>query len=203
MNFQQFKQAGQADTPNLIAAQIADDRMDEMQQQRKIAMMGKLAQGGAGLYNEAMGDNTPIADYLGLSEPTGQFAGGAMDYALPEAGASSGVNTAALTEALRAPEMASAVGDFAMTPDLLAGLAPEATAGMNLGAALAPEAAAGLGTALAPAATAGMNAGTIGAALAPAAAEVGLGATAAGAAGTALPPLGIALALGSLFGLFG
>lgn len=195
MAFSPFKQVGQAETPNLIAAQAADDRMDEEIKQRQIAMMGKLAQGGAGLYNEAMGDKTPIADYLGFSEPTGDFAGAVGDYALPDAGATAGVNAAALDTAI-APE--------ALTEALRFGAPEAATSGFNtalMTEALAPEAAASLGTALAP--TAGMNASTIGAALAPAAAEAGALGAGATAAGSALPPLGIALALGSLFGLFG
>lgn len=218
MAFSQFKQVGQAQVPNLIAAQAADDRMDAANKAREIAMKGKLAQGGVGLYNEAMGDSTPIADYLGLSEPTGQFAMEDMNYALPEAsGITSGINGGALAEALRAPEMATAAGDFGMTADLLGGLAvPEAAGTFNLGTALAPEAAAAIPEGIAalsaplaelglaaPAATAGMNASAIGGALAPAAAEIGVGAGLTGAAGAALPPLGIAMALGSLFGLFG
>lgn len=198
MAFQSFKQVGQAQTPNLIAAQIADDRMNAENNARRTRMLGQLGKGGVGLYNELMGDRTPIADYLGLSEPTGDFAAGATNYAIPEAaGATSGINSGALASALRAPAMESGAMN-------LAGLtaAPEAAAGLEalgaFGGAL-PE----LGLTAAAAPTAGLNAATIGGALAPAAAEVGLGAGAATAAGSVLPPLGIALALGSLFGLFG
>lgn len=203
MNFQQFKQAGKRDVPNLIAAQNADDKIQQQIDAIKMQNIGSTVKGGGELYNTAMGDKSPIADYLFGTEPSGQFAMEDIGYALPEAaGVSSGMNSAALTEALRAPAL-------------------EATAnGMNLGAALAPEAAAAalpageaalaaslgeIGLAAPAAATAGLNASTLGAALAPAAAEIGVGGAAAAGAGAAMPPLGIAMLLAGLLGpqLFG
>jgi hypothetical protein len=218
MAFAKFLPAQQAEVPDFITAQAQDDKMRYLAEQAKMQNTGSTIMGAADLYNTAMGeDRTPIADYMFDTEPTGQFAMEDIGYALPEAtGATEGFNSAALTEALRAPaegagmDAMAALNTYMPTEGALMGLAP--TAGFNTGAtsvgALAPEALAasapysvmGAEALAAAAPTATMNFATTGTAAAAAAAEAAAAGTAAAPAtmGASYIPA-IAMALYSMF----
>lgn len=182
MAFASFKPVSMADVPDYITASALDDQAKA----NAYALRNKDIMGGVSLYNEAMGDNTPIADYI---SSFGQ------EEAVPEM-------IAAAT-----PETVANIAPAGMDTMLAELMNPTAQAALGAGeGVLAPVAGETIANLAAPTAAEALTASALGTealgigagAMAPAA-----GATAATAAGSVLPPLGIAMALGSLLGLFG
>ena len=74
MAFANFKAATQAESPNYLAAHVADEKRKAEQEMQAAALRSQNMIGGGMLYNQAMGDKSPIADWmsskLGGSTPT-------------------------------------------------------------------------------------------------------------------------------------
>jgi hypothetical protein len=121
-NYGAFTPATKADAPPLAAAAAQEAKI---QQQRDAAEASQLTNnmlGGTYLYNQGMGDNTPIADYLsglgGGGESAMMDAGGgemAVDPATWETGVEGTFQGAPTGEAA-----GSALPQGAITPDMMA-----------------------------------------------------------------------------------
>ena len=191
MAFANFKPVSMADQPDYMTAQA----LDEQSKANARALRNKDIMGGISLYNEGMGDSTPIGDYMseagsGISDYMGW---GGEAAAVPEMIAAPGVGTMSdlapagmdgmLAELMNpASQSLIGAGEGALAP-----IAGETVANLALPTAAESLTASALGTE-----ALGIGAG----ALAPAAGAAG----AASLAGTVLPPLGIAMLLSSLFG---
>ena len=64
IGFQQFAKSQQRSTPQLIQAEIARAKMANEAEQAKNAQRSQNLIGAGMLYNQGMGDKSPIADYL-------------------------------------------------------------------------------------------------------------------------------------------
>ena len=188
--FTPFKKATGADTPNFINAAYFQAKLAQEQEDRERAREDQTITGGLDLYDKFTGKNTPIMDAL-----TG--GGGSV---VPEA--------ADLSGALRAASGTGAGGTLplAMNPALTGGAVADLSA-LGIPAAMNPAitgnlaGATGLG--------AGASALPVATSVIPAIegtastlAAAGAGGAAGGGAMAAMGPIGIALALASLLGLF-
>lgn len=64
MLFQPFRKATQRQTPDFSQAAAQQGQLENDAKARRDALVGSNMIGGATVYNEAMGDNTPITDWL-------------------------------------------------------------------------------------------------------------------------------------------
>lgn len=64
ITFQPFRGASQRATPDLASALAMQSGMEQDRELRERAMRSQNMLGAAALYNQAMGDKTPIADFL-------------------------------------------------------------------------------------------------------------------------------------------
>ena len=62
--FRGFAQAGKPDTPQFLAAEIQRSQAENQAKMQANALRSQNMLGTAGVYNEAMGDRTPIADFI-------------------------------------------------------------------------------------------------------------------------------------------
>lgn len=201
-----FRGAAQPKTPGFASATARQGQLDSAEQARINSLRSKNMLGAGELYNEAMGDKSPIADSIFGPETAPETAGPEATQSMApqspyeamleggEAGgaaevggaaeAGSAAETGSVLEAVEAAEAAEAAGLVAEGAGTAATAAEAGTAAAGTAeAALAAEAAAAAGTGAATGATAA-GAGGLGAA--------------GTAAMTALPPAAIIAALYAL-----
>ncbi len=81
MLFQPFNKATRRETPGFLDAEISQAKFEDSARQQRNALRSGNILGGATLYNEAMGESTPIADYLFGAEATPAATG--VEAAMP------------------------------------------------------------------------------------------------------------------------
>ena len=151
--FQNFMANKRAETPQFMAAEIAQSRADNEATNRANALRSGNIKGAAQMYNYGMGDRTPIADAIFGPESTGAFT--------PYPG---GEVVGQGLGAFPAPEAAlSALAPTAAVDATAASLAPAAAEALSLGgAATAAVPAAGAALAAPTAAAGGAGVGAAG-----------------------------------------
>lgn len=127
IGFQNFAKSQQRSTPDLIQAEIARAKMANQAQQAKQARFSQNLIGGGMLYNQAMGDKSPIADYM-----SDALRGDPVEAAVPQMldPASAAAEPTADVSELFGPgfEAGGELGEAAL-PSAVEGLAPAADVG--------------------------------------------------------------------------
>jgi len=208
IGFGSFQNAKRPETPNYAAAEAMDVKLMNEAQARADSLRSSNMMGGATLYNEGMGDRSPIADYIFgegkvADTPTSGFNDalineqmGLEPVAADPFSTTSGFNPATTSSALEgygtgaAPTATSGLNTAgameAATASEATGLPTTgATWGLNTGAAAGTEAAAAAGTEAAAAAAAEAAAAEAAAAAAAEAAAASSTGAAAGGGSTA------------------
>ena len=123
--FTPFKKATGAATPDFSGAAYAQGRLQEDADARESAANSANLSGGVDVYNQFMGDNTPIRDYgrslLGIDPANAAVTAGDLSSALA---------------GFQGVPSAMAAGEGLMGADLAAGMVPEAMGALGMESAL-------------------------------------------------------------------